>query len=45
MKGIGRELGEMKIPLKKYPKLVKQRPYILNPKHKENVKEEIDNML
>lgn len=38
MKGITRELGEMKIPLKHDAKPVKQRPYRLNPKYKEKVK-------
>jgi hypothetical protein len=45
MKGIVRELGEMKIPLKLGAKLVQQRPYRLNPKYKEKVKEKIDRML
>jgi hypothetical protein len=45
MKGIVGELGEMKIPLKPYAKLVRQRPYRLNPKYKEKVKVEIDRML
>jgi len=38
MKGIARELGKMKIPLKLGVKLVRQRPYRLNPKYKEKVK-------
>ena len=45
MKGIARELEEMKIPLKPYVNLVKQRPYMLNPKYREKVKEKIDKML
>jgi hypothetical protein len=45
MKGIASELGEMKIPLKPGAKPVKQRPYRLNPRYKEKVKEEIDHML
>jgi hypothetical protein len=45
MKGIAGELGEMKIPLKPGTKPVKQRPYRLNPRYKEKVKEEIDCML
>jgi hypothetical protein len=39
MKGIAGELGEMKIPLKLDTKPVRYRPYILNPKYKEKVKE------
>jgi len=31
MKGIARELGEMRIPLKVYTKIVRQKPYRLNP--------------
>lgn len=45
MKGIAGELGEMNIPLKPYEKPMNQRPYRLNPKYKEKVKEEIDKML
>jgi hypothetical protein len=45
MKGITGELGEMKIPLKPYAKLVRQRPYRLNPKYKEKVKAELDRMI
>ena len=45
MKGIERELGEMKIPLREDAKSLKQWPYRLNPKYKEKVKEEIDKML
>jgi hypothetical protein len=45
MKGIGGDLGEMKIHLKSDAKLVKQRPYILKSKYKEKVKAEIDRML
>jgi hypothetical protein len=45
MKGIVGELGEMKIPLKLDAKPVRQRPYRLNMKYKEKVKEEIDRML
>lgn len=45
MKGIVGELGEMKIPLTIDVKLVKQRPYSLNPKCKEKVKEDINKML
>jgi hypothetical protein len=34
MKGIKGPVGEMKIPLKVDARLVKQRPYRLNPKYK-----------
>jgi hypothetical protein len=39
MKQIAGELGEMKIQLKPYTKPVRERPYRLNPKYKEKVKE------
>jgi hypothetical protein len=45
MKGIAGELGEMKIPLKPDAKPVIQRPYRLNMKYKEKVKEKIDRMI
>ena len=45
MKGIVGDLGEMKIPLRPNVKLVKQRPYRLNPHYKENVRAELDRML
>ena len=45
MKGIVGDLGEMKIPLRPDAKLVKQRPYRLNPRYKEKVKDELDRML
>jgi hypothetical protein len=45
MKGITRELGEMKIPLNPNAKKVRQRPYRLNLKYKEKVKEELDRMI
>lgn len=45
MKGIARELGKMKIPLKLGVKLVRQRPYRLNPKYKEKVKAKLDRMI
>jgi hypothetical protein len=45
MKWIVGELREMRIPLRLGDKLVKQRPYKLNPRYKEKVKEEIDRML
>lgn len=45
MKGIIGDLGEMRIPLKPDAKLVRQRPYILNPHYKEKVRLEIEKML
>jgi hypothetical protein len=45
MKGIVGDLGEMRITLKLDAKPVKQRPYIMNPKYKQKVKEGIDRML
>ena len=45
MKGILGDLGEMEIPLKADVKLVKQRPYQLNPRYKERVKANLDRML
>lgn len=45
MKGILRDLGVMRIPLKPNAKFVKKRPYRMNPKYKEKVKEELDKML
>ena len=39
MKGIVGDLGEMKIPLRLDAKPNKQKPYRLNPRYKENVKE------
>jgi hypothetical protein len=45
MKGVIGELGEMKIHLQLGVKLVRQRPYKLNLKYKNKVKEEIDQML
>jgi hypothetical protein len=45
MKGIKGPMGEMRIPLKPDAKLVRQRPYRLNPKYKEKVKIELDRML
>jgi hypothetical protein len=38
MKGVLGELGEMKIPLRPYAILVRQRPYRLNPVYKQKVK-------
>ena len=45
MKGIIGDLGEMKIPLNTDTKPVKQRPYRLNLRYKENVKIDLDRML
>ena len=45
MKGIVGDLGEMKIPLRPDGKPSKHRPYQLNPRYKEKVKEELDLML
>ena len=45
MKGIIGDLGVMKIPLKPDTKPVKQRPYRLNQKYKEKVKEELGKMI
>jgi hypothetical protein len=45
MKGIKGPMGDMRIPLKLDARLVKQRPYRLNPKYKEKVKIELDKML
>ena len=45
MKGILGDLGEMKILLKPDAKMVQQRPYRLNPRYKDHVKAEIDQML
>ena len=39
------DLGEMKIPLKPNAKPMRQRPYQLNPRYKDRVKVEIDQML
>jgi hypothetical protein len=45
MKGIAIDLGEMNIPLKPEARLVRQRPYRLNPVYKKKVKAEIAKML
>ena len=45
MKGISGHSGEMKIPLKPDAKLVKKRPYILNPWYKERIKAELERMM
>ena len=45
LKGIVGNLGMMKITLKPDTKLVKQRPYYLNPKYKEKVRDELDKMV
>ena len=45
MKGILGDLGEIKISLKPDAKPMRQRPYRLNPRYKERVKSELDQML
>jgi hypothetical protein len=45
MKGIAKELGEMKIPLRSDVRPIKQQLYRLNPIYKQKVKDEIDKML
>jgi len=45
MKGIAGDLGKMKILLKPGPKPVLQRPYKLNMRYKEKVKDKIDRIL
>jgi hypothetical protein len=45
MKGITGELIYMKIPLKPEARLVRKRPYRMNPMYKKKVKAEIDRML
>lgn len=45
MKGIVGDMGVMKITLKPDAKPVKKRPYRLNPKYNEKVREELDKML
>ena len=45
MKGILGDLGVMKIPLKEGANIVKQNPYILNPRYKEKVRQELDKMI
>eukprot|EP00253_Pinus_taeda_P019254 PITA_19254 len=45
LKGIIEDLGMMRITLKPDVKLVKQRPYHLNPKYKEKVHVELDKIL
>ena len=45
LKGIIGDLGVMKITLKPDSKLVKQRPYRLNPNYKESICAELDKML
>jgi hypothetical protein len=45
MKSIEGEIGEMNIPLKHEARLVKKRPYRLNPVYKQKVKAKIDRML
>jgi hypothetical protein len=45
MKGIEEELVEMKIPLRAEARLIRQRPYRLNPIYKQKFKGDIDRML
>ena len=45
MKGILGDIWVIKIPLKADAKLVKQRPYRLNPKYKEKGRMELDKIL
>jgi hypothetical protein len=45
MNGIEGDLGDMKIPVKLRANPVHQRPYRLNPRYKEKVKDEIGKML
>jgi hypothetical protein len=45
MKGVVRELGEMKIPIRPEARPVRQRPYRLNLIYKHKVKAELDIML
>ena len=45
LKGIKGDMWEMRIILKPNARSVKHRPYRLNPRVKEKVKEEIDKML
>jgi len=45
MKGIVGEIGEIKIPLRAKPRLIRRRPYRINPIYKKKFKTEIDRML
>jgi hypothetical protein len=45
MKGIKGTMGEIRIPMKPNARLVKHRPYRLNPKYKEKVKIDLDRIL
>ena len=45
MKGILGDLGVTRIPLKEGVKPVKHRPYRLNPRYKEKVRQELDKMI
>jgi hypothetical protein len=45
MKGISGDLGEMKIPLKPGANTIRHRPYRLNPRYMEKVKDELDIMI
>jgi hypothetical protein len=45
VKGIKGPMGEMNIPLRTDARLIKKRPYRLNPKYKQKVKIKLDRML
>jgi len=45
MKGIVEELGVMRIPLKPEAQPIKKRPYRLNLKYKERVKQQLDQLM
>ena len=45
LKGIVGDLSVMKITLKPDVRPIKQRPYRLNPKYKQKVKQELENMV
>jgi hypothetical protein len=45
MKGVSREIGEMKIPLRLDARPIRHIPYRMNPVYRQKVKAEIDKML
>jgi hypothetical protein len=45
MKGIIGDIGEMNIPLRYEARLIRHRPYRLNPIYKKKFKDKIDRML
>jgi hypothetical protein len=45
MRGLVGEPNEMKIELRPHTKIIKKRPYHMNPHYKEQVKEETNKML